>query len=220
MEKVLILIRQTAFRDKLFRLVQYASRLLAHLLEVKRLGGLDGLRARQELIVKLTRLELHLSTARKLLRLGNSADSIYAALRSLHIKNDVHRFTITMSRIASAIFLLIDHWLWVGRVGLAQVDKTKWSSISNRFWLLSILLGLTRDAYDITNYCQASGGLSRALRDRPLLLDTAKNICDLFLPVVSLNYVRLSPGAQGFFGLISSALALAVIAKPSLKLIP
>lgn len=58
------------------------------------------------------------------------------------------------------------------------------------------------------------GKLSLILLNRnniPLLLDTIKNLFDVFLPLSSLNFVNLSPGVQGFCGLVSSIISLMVV---------
>ncbi|CAF0790700.1 unnamed protein product [Brachionus calyciflorus] len=52
----------------------------------------------------------------------------------------------------------------------------------------------------------------------PLLLDTAKNVADIFLPLNSLDFIKLSPGAQGLLGLISSIISLMVVWDSKLKL--
>ena len=54
--------------------------------------------------------------------------------------------------------------------------------------------------------------------NHPLLLDTLKNVFDLFLPLSSLNFVHISPGIQGLCGVMSSFISLIVIWSPQLKL--
>ena len=54
----------------------------------------------------------------------------------------------------------------------------------------------------------------------PLLLDTIKNIFDIFLPLSSLNYVKMSPGMQGLCGLVSSLMSILIIWDPKYKLKP
>ena len=54
----------------------------------------------------------------------------------------------------------------------------------------------------------------------PLLIDTLKNVFDLFLPLSSLDFVKISPGMQGLCGLVSSLLSLLVIWEPKYKLKP
>jgi len=54
----------------------------------------------------------------------------------------------------------------------------------------------------------------------PLLLDTIKNIFDVFLPLSNLNFVKISPGTQGLCGLISSIISLIVTWDAKYKLKP
>lgn len=54
--------------------------------------------------------------------------------------------------------------------------------------------------------------------NHPLLLDFLKNFFDLFLPLNSLNFVRLSPGMVGLCGLMSSLIGLMTLWDSRLKL--
>ena len=57
-------------------------------------------------------------------------------------------------------------------------------------------------------------------RNHPLLLDTIKNSFDVFLPLSNLNFVNISPGMQGFCGLVSSLLSILIIWDSKYKLTP
>lgn len=54
----------------------------------------------------------------------------------------------------------------------------------------------------------------------PLLLDSLKNICDIFIPLDKLGLYRTNSGFVGFCGLTSSILSILTIAYPWLKLKP
>ena len=56
------------------------------------------------------------------LRVGKSVDFVHSALQSLHISDNVLRWTITLSKINQAVYLLFDHIVLAGRIGLAKVD--------------------------------------------------------------------------------------------------
>nr|XP_003230701.1 PREDICTED: peroxisomal membrane protein 11B [Anolis carolinensis] len=63
--------------------------------------------------------------------------------------------------------------------------------------------------------------LSRVLRNNPpLLLDLAKNACDLFIPLDKLGLYKTGPGFVGLCGLASSILSILAILHPWLKLKP
>lgn len=57
-------------------------------------------------------------------------------------------------------------------------------------------------------------------RNIPLLLDTIKNVFDVFLPLASLSYINISPGVQGVCGLISSLISLLIVWDSRFKLMP
>ncbi len=60
----------------------------------------------------------------------------------------------------------------------------------------------------------------RNKRNHPLLLDTLKNIFDIFLPLANLKFVNLTPGMQGLCGLISSLISILVVWDSKYKLTP
>ncbi|KAK3865359.1 hypothetical protein Pcinc_029028 [Petrolisthes cinctipes] len=136
----------TTGKDKLFRLVQYLSRLLWYRLESRK--------HLRDTVDRLRVLEASISTFRKLLRLGKSLEVVYGALRTLHLPDLVLRTSLTLSRIYQAFFLLADHIIWLGRAGLCEIDRDKWGRLSNRFWLGSIICNLFRDGYEILQLLQ------------------------------------------------------------------
>lgn len=230
-------------RDKLFRLIQYGSKLVWWHLHNNARGP--------EMVQKLKKLESSLSMTRKLLRMGKSLDFIMAALKSVHIKDTALRLTITMSKLNQACFLLFDHIIYAHNVGLINTDKKKWSEISARFWVVSLILNLARNAYDLMNIiqeelrqrqsCEAKHGqqvngdsnhnrktysqdtnivVKIIMQNKPVVLDLVKNLADLVLPLSTLGKVNASAGMQGFLGLISSAAGIATVWDSSLKLVP
>jgi len=231
METLIKLNNQTAGRDKIARLVQYLSRLLWYRFEQQNKHGVHGLK----------NLEYQLSTFRKLLRLGRCVDSLYATLAILRHPNPTVRFTITLSKISNALFLLADHFLWLGRADLCSVNTSKWSRISNKYWLYSITLNLVRDFYEIMQILKAESGRiipkagcknlndifkssGRAVmciqENRAVTVDTVKNCCDFFIPLTALGHVKLSPGTVGLLGVISSIAGIVALVEPLAKLSP
>lgn len=53
-----------------------------------------------------------------------------------------------------------------------------------------------------------------------VIVDTIKNVCDVFIPLSSLGYSKLSPKYQGILGVISSIAGLFEILYPTAKLLP
>lgn len=173
------------------------------------------------------------------LRLGRCLDSIYSALKMMKYPDVAIRVTLTLSKIANALFLLADHIIWIGRVGLFKVNVEKWSRVSNKYWLMSIIMNLTRDFYEILKIVENEGKdvLTRTPKFSPrmwkqyellhhlknhkdIVMDTIKNGCDLFIPLTALGFTKLTPGTVGIFGMISSIVAIYTIIYPLYKLTP
>ena len=167
-----------------------------------------------------------------------------ASLATISIQDPVHRITLTMSRIASAMFLFSDNIVWLSRVGIIDVDRTKWARTANKFWLYSIVMNLLRDLYEIKCILEKSHRRSKfrisrtpvyhtspypsefeivrqwILANRAVSFDTLKNACDLCIPLSSLGHINLSPTSVGFLGMISSAVAILQIIDYSARLSP
>ncbi|XP_013406692.1 peroxisomal membrane protein 11B-like [Lingula anatina] len=186
----------------------------------------------------------------EVLRFGKSFDLLHSSLSTIHISDTVLRLTITLSHINQALYLLVDHIVWASKIGLIETQRKYWSKLSARFWLVSLILNLTRNIYDISNLVQEEqkhlhqwdkrsqykngiGGykdierktptsmeiFQKCLRENhPVAIDTAKNFCDLLLPLSSLGFVKTSKGLQGILGMISSYLSILTIWNPDLKL--
>lgn len=230
----------TAGKDKIFRLLQYLSRLVWHNLESRK-----NLR---DAVARLKIIENAFSTFRKLLRLGKSIEVLHGALRTLHLPDVVLRVTLTLSRIYQSFFLLVDHIIWIGRVGLFDINKEKWSSYSNRFWLGAIILNMIRDVYEILTImkkrlkCEdlqpcvyknipvvktfyecvpATRPIVQfAEEHRDVFWDSIKNLCDIWIPLTSLGHTKFSPGTVGLLGSISSFAGLIAVLDPLAKLTP
>lgn len=56
--------------------------------------------------------------------------------------------------------------------------------------------------------------------NQPVVLDFVKNMSDLVLPLNSLGKIKVSGGIQGSLGLLSSAIGIATVWSPILKLVP
>lgn len=183
------------------------------------------------------------------MRFGKSAEVFYGTLKSIHYSNAWIAFTLTVTKISQAIFLFTDHIVWLARSGLLKnIDTPKWTHRSNRYWLLSLIMSIVRDVYEInrvisssTSYkdlttCLTSSLLSiRSTKDitkcaasltdffvtyKHITIDSIKNVCDLFIPLHGLGYVKLSPRIIGILGMISSLMGLIVILNPNCKLLP
>lgn len=227
---------QSQAKERVFRAAQYACTLLGYSLH--RAGSAEKLR------LTVSQLEAHMSLTRKLLRLGNSAEALEAAKRSIHLKDSVLRLCLTLSHLNRAMYFACDNLLWAGKTGLLpQLDQRKWSQRSFRYYLLALILNLVRDVYELRLLmeCEArsrgtrveephtapSGAASQLQlllsvlhHNPPLLLELVKNSCDLFVPLDRLGLYSTGPGWVGACGLTSSVLSILTIVHPWLKLKP
>jgi len=242
MDLIIKLNNEVAGKDKLARLLQYSSKAVYDSLNAK-----DD--AQLVVIHKLKSLEYLLSSFRKLLRFGKSVEVLHGTFKTIHYSDAWLAFTLTVNRICSSLFLLFDHIIWIARTGLVKdIDTPKWTQRSNKFWVVSLVMSLVRDLYEInrvigsfTSYknltsCIVSSIVSiRSPKDvsmcltslfdflityKHLTIDTIKNAADIFIPLNGLGYVKLSPRTIGILGTISSIAALIVIFNPQCKLTP
>lgn len=133
---------QSLAKERVFRAAQYACTLLGYTLQK---GG-----ASAEFLNTIKHLESHMSLTRKLMRLGNSAEALEAAKRSVHLSDCVLRLCITVTHLNKAMYFACDNVLWAGKTGLLpELDQNKWSQRSFRYYLFALILSLTRDAYEI-----------------------------------------------------------------------
>ncbi|KAM9377187.1 peroxisomal membrane protein 11A [Pholidichthys leucotaenia] len=140
MDAFVKLTSQSQGKDRILRAMQNACALSMYLLRNRS--------ERKELVAKLQSLQNSISSGRKLLRLGNAANSIEAAKRTVQLADKVLRLCLTAANINRALYLICDNALWAGKVGLVRsIDKERWSLNASRFYLFSVVLHLTRDVY-------------------------------------------------------------------------
>ena len=161
-------------------------------------------------------------------RLGKSVDNFRGALQTVHLSNPILRLLITLVKLNRGIYLFFDHLIWVGRMRLATIDLGYWGRVSNRFWVLTIFLGLLRDLYELVITLQAemkrmssstSQALGNVVRNNPaLVLDVVKNGADFWIPVSRLDIVYLPSGIVGLLGVVSSIAGLISVWNEHLKL--
>lgn len=183
------------------------------------------------------------------LRFGRCVDVLYGSLKVIHYNDFTIRLTLTMSKVCQSLFLFVDHFMWMARAGiLGDVNIRKLSLQANKYWLLSVIMNLCRDFYEIMRLWDLHQAASRSgISSRPLparvrsgrdlatlalhsyslmldhrnvLVDTVKNICDFFIPLTALGYTNLTPRAVGLLGAISSMAGILALVAPSAKLVP
>ncbi|KAK9880581.1 hypothetical protein WA026_011821 [Henosepilachna vigintioctopunctata] len=229
METIIRINNQTAGRDKTARLIQYLSKFAWYTLQ----------KNNSNIVEILKNLEYQLGTFRKLLRIGRCADVLHSGLALLRHKDPIVNSVVVYSKIASSLYLLADHFLWLGRSEICDVNMTKWAKLSNKAWLYSIIMNIIRDIYELQKILKLHFLASVQNEDikhighvknliwhllavlysrKEVTIDIIKNSCDFFLPYTYLGGTNLSPGTIGILGTISSVAGLLVLIYPSCKL--
>ncbi|XP_065217356.1 peroxisomal membrane protein 11B [Planococcus citri] len=226
MNQVVIFNNKTSGRDKLARLIQYASKVAWYILKENNAAGSS--------VDKFANLEYLLSNFRRILRLGRCLDTLYSAMNLIHHDDKLISFNCAISKIAYSMFLLCDHIIWFGRAGLADIDTSRWNRIANKYWLFTIVINLARDYFEIKRLLAGSKMFAKCKCSDPkmairkliefsethkdVVLDLVKNSCDIFIPLAALNYVNLSPATIGMFGVVSSIVGIYTVVDPFAKL--
>ncbi|GAB0088490.1 peroxisomal membrane protein 11B [Sergentomyia squamirostris] len=230
MEVLIRLNSQSAGRDKTARLIQYLCKTIWNTLEAKEINT--------NLIDQLRTFELSLSTFRKTLRVGKCVDTFYSSFSTIHYPDAVIRATVTLSKLASSMFLFCDHVIWFSRTFMKKLDVEKWNQLANKYWLFSVVMNLLRDFYEIRRLlqiqpprkiadCSLQGFatfpldiLRTVCSHKPIMWDTLKNLCDFFIPLNGLGFTKLTPRTIGLLGFISSLAGLVALIEPTAKLSP
>lgn len=176
-----------------------------------------------------------------MLRFGKCVDTLYTVLPLVDHPDPTIRYTLSLSKISTSLFLLCDHVLWLSRTGLFNIDSDKWTTLSSKYWLYSITMNLVRDFYEINRILKEEQnficprGEFRNLNDvfntciksflcvqsrKDVMVDTIKNACDFFIPLTALGYTKLSPSTIGALGVVSSIAGLLTVLDPKCKLTP
>lgn len=142
-----------------------------------------------------------------------------------------------------ALYLLTDHVIWLGRVGIADINSAKWSRRSYKLWLYYLVMNLLRDAYEISRIInkllipskemhyrkedRSSSLVSKLYllcnlfkMHKDVAFDTIKNGCDVCLPLAQLGYLSISPRTVGILGVVSSLVGMLPLIDPSYKIAP
>ncbi|XP_070809854.1 peroxisomal membrane protein 11A isoform X2 [Pituophis catenifer annectens] len=210
MEAFVQFTNQTQGRERLFRATQYSCMLLSYILERKT--------HREKVVMKLRLLESSMSSGRK----SNINRVMYFACDTvLWVKS-------------------------VGLI--SEINQKKWRNWATKCYYYSLVINLVKDFYELCwrmkqTACSqkpekaltpgrqklqflTNGELQTFLllvfltlkNYPPLLLDTVKNLCDIFSPLDRLGIYKTNPGVIGLCGLISSLVGILTVMRPHLRL--
>lgn len=212
-------------RDKLYRAIQYFSRVLAWYLLFK--GKTDQ-------AARWSALKNHLALARKLMRLGKPVEHLQAALRAAQASGTVGEQLTTIGRqIGYFGYLTYDTLVWANAVKVISLKPStseKVAKMSNRFWLSGILFSIVHgllkagrlaiEAKELQSpYTRLASDLAREtqrdLKQRTLEKMRADvryqiiiDLLDIWIPASSLGLVNIGDGAVGLAGLITSIMGM------------
>eukprot|EP01137_Pigoraptor_chileana_P026068 Opistho-2@96502 len=196
---------QTAGRDKIYRTLQYVSKILG--------AHYAGQKDMKLTIEKLSKLEGALGQSRKLFRLFKSLDFVQVIVKNHNHPDTFLRVAINARAASLAVWLIFDHIVWAAKVGLISADTARWTRVSSRFWLFALAVAIAKDIYVINaakeKERKAKGGSPQPLyptnaEQKTLYLDLIRDSFDIFLPASTLGYVQLSTRSVGIVGLVSS----------------
>jgi peroxin-11B len=157
------------------------------------------------------------------MRLGRFVDYLKSVLESFHIRNKRIGTLFGLIAVCQGIYMLLDNLLLLHRFKIIHLSNPQnLQHYIYQVWLLWLSFALTRDYYEIqasfavgqNHHYQQKQDRSLIRRanlfwaNKPLVIDTVKNLCDLYIPLSNLNIVRANTGLQGLAGTISSVLGL------------
>ncbi|KAG2470811.1 PX11A protein, partial [Polypterus senegalus] len=208
-----------------------------------------------KIMLKQNRKSMHLDfNSLSVFRLGNMLDSIGGVQKALQLPNPEVRLLLVTSCLSRTLYFICDNLLWARSIGVINsINKEKWSLLATRFYFISLIMGLSRDIYELYQAMKqdvrgqqiqkkigqhisegpdvACIGVFRleyflillyysVKKNPPLLLDSMKNVFDLFIPMDRLDIYKTNSGVVGLCGLASSLFGILTILKPSLRLSP
>lgn len=207
---------KTAGRDKFYRLVQYASKLVADILRKREVD--------QETINKVDSLINVVGMARVTYRLGMSLDLIQAAFKSFQTADTfILRTIIVLARFCTAGFLFYDMLAWPIKAKIIKADLAIVSLKSTTFWFWSAIFNLLRDFYEFTRELKVqltedNTPIILEHRKEKITFDFLKNICDMVIAGEACKKIPVSQSVVGFCGVISSMVYMMEIINPAMKL--
>lgn len=141
--------------------------------------------------------------------------------------------------------MFVDNLTLIASLGFVKIDLEQWYNRSSRLWLYCIVMGLARDWHELQRLLDAqksesnchlnarSKGIgdeerqrivrnisSLLAREKALSIDTLRNFCDLWIPLSSLGYVKLSPRTISLLGTVSSICGIIQSVDASSRLSP
>ncbi|XP_032088325.1 peroxisomal membrane protein 11A [Thamnophis elegans] len=241
MEAFVHFTNQTQGRERLFRATQYSCMLLSYILErkshrekvVMKLRLLESSMSSGRKMFRLGNI-VHAMVATH-----QASQLPYAVPRFCLTASNVNR---VMYFACDTVLWVKSIGL------LSEINQKKWRNWATKCYYYSLVINLIKDFYELCwrmkqTACSqkpekaltlgkkkfqflTNGELQTflllvffTLKDYPpLLLDTVKNLCDIFSPLDRLGIYKTNPGVIGLCGLISSLVGILTVMRPHLRL--
>ena len=154
-------------------------------------------------------------------RIGKSVEQFHFAQKELS-KGGVIGKANSLDKITSGMYLLCDHMVWFARMKLFSLEEKYWNRQAARFWLLSLVFSILRSVCTLViifqksskNMCVADF-VRTVMEHSDIMVESLKNLADLFIPLNTLDMVSLPSGIIGLIGVITSLIRLHVLWKKS-----
>ncbi|XP_033902421.1 peroxisomal membrane protein 11A-like [Acipenser ruthenus] len=246
MECFITFTNQSQGRDRIFRAAQYGSALFVYLLKnksgrqklIKKLQSLESNMSTGRKLFRLGNTVSSIDAAKRTMHLEDPMLRLCLTVanlnRSLYFLCDNILWARSIGLVTD-----MDKEKWSVRASRCYFVSLLMNLTRD---LYGIYRAMEREAQDkqyrqkVSQHCSDSRDVAcmavldlqafllllyHSLRRNPsILLDTAKNVCDLFIPMDRLGIYKTNPGVVGLCGLMSSILGILALVKPSFKLKP
>jgi len=185
-------------RDKVCRTIQYASKFLTWYL---------AKHSHVESSKKFKTLEEASSMARKIFRLAKSIAHFQSAATTFSEEKDsVVKVTTVIQQLALAFWLLYDHVIWAGKLGLVKTERMPlYMRRANIFWLVAMLMGIVKGGYLLDQSQRMASSVSNKAdfrkRQFEIVVELIRNIFDVPIPLTALNQKVAALIPSGMVGL-------------------
>lgn len=116
-------------------------------------------------------------------RLGSTVNSIDAAKRTMQLSDPVLCLCLTVANVNRALYFICDNVLWARSVGLLRdIDKERWSLNASRFYFLSLVMNLARDAYVVSQLMRQKARDGQFKRKMDAHLDESPEVAEAVVP--------------------------------------
>ncbi|KAG9561294.1 peroxisomal biogenesis factor 11, partial [Aureobasidium melanogenum] len=207
----------TVGRDKALRLVQYLSRFLAwYTLRTN---------SPQATVVQWAKLKANLGLVRKAMRIGKFVEHFRAAANAYDAKtlDPVIRFCTTGRQLGYGAYMLTDTLTYLDASGVRPSATAKRMQVqAYKAWMTGLCFSVLNGVYTIYKSrseeaaqtdkavaAEKTVEVKKLQRERSAAqTQLISDLCDLFIPLSALGYIKVDDGIVGLAGSVSSLIGL------------